>query len=66
MKIKDITKEWKLALSWAVDPNDSPDDYIDWKDYSAYGYDYVSIDGVVYTYGKWGITGVFEGVINDN
>lgn len=64
MKVKDLTSEWLDAIDAAGEDfqnPESPADHVDWKGIRADGYTHVSINGIVYTYCKYGIVERFNG-----
>lgn len=55
MTTKDISEEVASARRLSEGPNDPWEDYIDWKLIRAEGYTTVKIDGMVYTFHKYGL-----------
>ncbi|UYZ08573.1 hypothetical protein CFBP5507_06110 [Agrobacterium salinitolerans] len=57
LKGKDISDEVRMAKSYAIDPNDAWENYIDFKEYRSTGFEAVVVDGQAYFCGKYGLGG---------
>lgn len=60
LKAKDISDDATLWKGHVIDPNDSWQDYVNWKKMRSEGFQAVVVDGVAFRFGKYGLDGEID------